>query len=301
MHEPSTMAIDRVARADRRHQVGADLHHQQADAEAEPQRHVVVPAEDAAALSAQRRQRLVGPVVRVSMCHPFAPLQSVWQVGEAPAAKTGTRERRDGRRTSFPARGLPQSGSKGLFSAGRSMAAAGTPSVASVWRSSSDCRAVQVLVVLQPVARNDLRAAAADAVVVGLEELALVQRLQAIRSAAAPASCPAGRGRPRPGRSSSCTGYQGWRRRVARAARHRARRAAPRSGPARRTASRGSSSGCRAPRPCRSRATRRGARSAGAPGRAGRCSSRNRIRSSPSTRTLRGVALASAARPTGCQ
>ena len=123
----------------------------------------------------------------------------------------------------------------------------------------------QVLVVLQPVARNDLagrrrRCCASSA----SSELAVVEPLEARRSAAAPASSRAGPGTRRPGRSAPRpdTTAGGTVPRRARAAVGLARLLEAMA-LARRTASRGSSSGCRAPRPCRSRATCRDARSAG--------------------------------------
>ena len=74
------------------------------------------------------------------------------------------------------------------------------------------------------------------------------------------------------------------------ACRRRARTAGRGSGRRPRTSSRDSSSGCLRPRRGRSRARRRDARSADGPARGGRAPSRKRIRSSPSTRTWRGVA-----------
>ena len=118
-----------------------------------------------------------------------------------------------------------------------------------------------VLPVLQPVARHDLRAAAADRAVVGLDEFAGPEFLEAVVA----------RQQRLLLRRAQIGEYQavalldripGLAHLVAARPAALARRAARGSGLPRRTASRDSSSGCRAPRPCRSRAWCRGARSA---------------------------------------
>ena len=162
-------------------------------------------------------------------------------------------------------------------------------------------RVHQVLVVLEPVARDDGGPAAAHAAVVGLEELA---RRRSVSSDLVARQHGLALGRAHVGEDQSVAllhRIPGLAHPLALRGRRRARTAARGSGPPRRRASRDSSSGCRAPPPGRSRAWCRDARSARStrPGRPRR--SRKSTRSSPSTRTAFGVSPASPARPTGCQ
>ena len=120
---------------------------------------------------------------------------------------------------------------------------------------------------LQPIAGDDLRPATANAVVVRFKELAYFELLQAFikwqngllvgRPHVGPDQAVMLLSRV-PGLGAPCCSF--WHR-------PRARRAAPHSGPARQTASRGSSSECRVLRPCRSKATSPGVRNADTPGR----------------------------------
>ena len=162
-------------------------------------------------------------------------------------------------------------------------------------------RVHQVLVVLQPVAGDDRGARRRRCC--GRRPRATRRRraARARRSAAAPASSRAGRGRRRPGRSAPRPGTRAG----ARCSRWRAAVGLARLLEAvalrRRTASRGSSSGCRAPRPGRSRAWCRDGRSADTRGPAGPGRRGTGSGPRPARAPARGVAVASPARPTGCQ
>ncbi len=153
-------------------------------------------------------------------------------------------------------------------------------------------RVHQVLVVLEPVAGDDGGPAAAHAAVVGLEELARVERLEDLVARQHGLAL----GRAHVGEDQAVAllhRVPGLAHPLALRGRRRARRAARGSGPPRRRASRDSSSGCRAPPRGRSRAWCRDARSARCtrPGRPRR--SRKSTRSSPSTRSALGVSVAS--------
>ena len=172
-------------------------------------------------------------------------------------------------------------------------------------------RVHQVLVVLEPVARDDRRARPRPRCCRRPPGTRPARASRGPRSAAARACARAGPCRRRSVRSAPAPDTRAGA--SARAARRRpARTAARGSGPPRRRASRGSSSGCRAPRPGRSGAWCRDARSAPSRARDVRRRSRKRTRSSPSTRRAFGVAAGvaderrpgassgAAARPSAC-
>ncbi len=96
----------RILRAHGGHQVRAHLHHQQAHAQAEPQRGVVVPLEDAA-VGANGGQRLVGG--GGGLCHERAPCGA--RAGRARARRPGNGAVRCGR---LPCARMISTGSKGL-------------------------------------------------------------------------------------------------------------------------------------------------------------------------------------------